>query len=415
MASGTPPAPCTTASWLPWRRADVNTSSRVYGSSGRERYLSQSKSRGGFCSNQSRSCSGVSWRNSGVSSSSSAGSSSSGRTTPSGGAPAATAPGWSSSRGAWGSSASSSTSHGSSSSASGTGGSGGGSWPGGCGVSSATSGSSALPAATAAGSSPSGCANSARCGEAPSASRSWRWTSSGSAPCRRLSSRCSRMASSSSPMPRLRRLLGPDGAVLTGPLRTVQRGVRGRDQGVLAVARGRRGERGSAERGGHLERAVALQQRQVERLDPPPDALRELEGTVEIGLGQRDRHLLAAVAGGLVDLARRLAQDAGDLAQDHVALQVPVGVVDALEVVDVEHDEPHLGAVALRPLDLLGDDLLEAAVVEEAGQLVRDRLALDGLVEVDVLHRHRGLVGQVGEELALARREAAVAAGDRDD
>ena len=35
------------------------------------RYLSQSKSRGGFCSNQSRSCSGVSWRNSGVSSSTS--------------------------------------------------------------------------------------------------------------------------------------------------------------------------------------------------------------------------------------------------------------------------------------------------------------------------------------------------------
>ena len=87
---------------------------------------------------------------------------------------------------------------------------------------------------------------------------------------------------------------------------------------------------------------VAVEQRQLERLDPLPDALGEAVRAVEVGLRQRDRHLLAAVARGLVDLARRLAQDARDLAQDHVALHVPVGVVDALEVVDVEHDQAHL-------------------------------------------------------------------------
>ena len=84
---------------------------------------------------------------------------------------------------------------------------------------------------------------------------------------------------------------------------------------------------------------------------------------------------------------------------------VAVGVVDALEVVDVEHDQAHVAAEALGALDLLEDDLLEAAVVEEAGQLVGDRLALDRLVQVDVLDRDAGLLGEVGEQLALAGGE----------
>ena len=45
-------------------------------------------------------------------------------------------------------------------------------------------------------------------------------------------------------------------------------------------------------------------------------------------------------------------------------------------------------------------------MVEQAGQLVGDRLALDRLVEVDVLDRDAGLVGEVGEQLALARRRS---------
>ena len=72
-------------------------------------------------------------------------------------------------------------------------------------------------------------------------------------------------------------------------------------------------------------------------------------------------------------------------------------------------------AVAAGALDLGGHDLLEAPVVEEAGELVGDRLALHGLVQVDVLDRDRRLVGEVGEQLALAVREGAVAARDGDD
>ena len=54
-------------------------------------------------------------------------------------------------------------------------------------------------------------------------------------------------------------------------------------------------------------------------------------------------------------------------------------------------------------LDLDRHDLLEAAVVEQPGQLVGDRLALHGLVQVDVLDRHRRLAGEVVEQLPLGR------------
>ena len=153
---------------------------------------------------------------------------------------------------------------------------------------------------------------------------------------------------------------------------------------------------------------------QLEGLDLGADALRELERAVQAGLWQRDRHLLAAVAGGLVHLARGLAQHAGDLAQHVVALEVAVGVVDALEVVDVEHDQPELLLEPAHALDLRGHDLLEAAVVEEAGELVRDRLALDRLVQADVLDRDRRLAREIGEELLLALGEGAAGPRDRD-
>ena len=74
---------------------------------------------------------------------------------------------------------------------------------------------------------------------------------------------------------------------------------------------------------------VAVGHRQLERLDPPADALGELVGALEVGQRQRHGHLLAAVAGRLVDVTRGLAQNARDRAQHVVAGEVAVGVVDA--------------------------------------------------------------------------------------
>ena len=54
--------------------------------------------------------------------------------------------------------------------------------------------------------------------------------------------------------------------------------------------------------------------------------------------------------------------------------------------------------------------------LDRPGQLVGDRLALDGLVQADVLDRHGRLAGEVVEQLALVVAErAARCAADRDD
>ena len=45
-------------------------------------------------------------------------------------------------------------------------------------------------------------------------------------------------------------------------------------------------------------------------------------------------------------------------------------MVDALEVVDIQHDEAHVVAVCLSPSDQISDLLLEGAVVAEAGEPV---------------------------------------------
>ena len=160
----------------------------------------------------------------------------------------------------------------------------------------------------------------------------------GSAPCRRLSSRCSRMASSSSPIAP-ERLATPARRGVTPPARC---GSCPRAWPRRAPRRRRRSARPCRRRSPGS--AAAPKARGDARARPLPsssgmssasialaDALGELVGALEVGLGQHDGELLAAVAGGLVDLARGLAQHARDLAQHDVALLVAVGVVDRLK------------------------------------------------------------------------------------
>ena len=82
-----------------------------------------------------------------------------------------------------------------------------------------------------------------------------------------------------------------------------------------------------------------------------------------------------------------------------------VGVIDLLEVVEVEHHQPQVLVEALRPADLGVHDLLEAAMVEEAGQVVGDGLGGHQLVEVHVLQRNAGLAREIAEEVALGLGE----------
>ena len=87
-------------------------------------------------------------------------------------------------------------------------------------------------------------------------------------------------------------------------------------------------------------------------------------------LQQDHAELLPAVAADHVDPAQAGGQRVGQRAQDVVADQMPEAVVDVLEVVEVDHGQADLAACAPAALDLVGEAVLEAAVIVEAGEAV---------------------------------------------
>ena len=76
-------------------------------------------------------------------------------------------------------------------------------------------------------------------------------------------------------------------------------------------------------------------------------------GRIGVRLGHDDHEFLAAVATHEVDRPDVRAQDVGDFAQDGVAGHVAVGVVDPLEVVEVDQDDRARPLVAGRALELV--------------------------------------------------------------
>ena len=111
--------------------------------------------------------------------------------------------------------------------------------------------------------------------------------------------------------------------------------------------------------------------------DGAPDALGDLERLVRRRLREQDRELLAAEPGRHVVLAELLAEDLRDPGEDRVAGQVPVGVVDVAQQVEVGHDQRHRPLEAARPAELVAERGREVARVVEAGLRVDARLGLE--------------------------------------
>jgi hypothetical protein len=101
-------------------------------------------------------------------------------------------------------------------------------------------------------------------------------------------------------------------------------------------------------------------------------------------------------------------QRVGDRAQQLVAGGVAAGVVDRLEVVEVEDHGAERRAVAARAGDLLADADLHRAVVEDAGERVGAGDVLDVLVGLGVAAGERGQAGdRLGRVLVLVVDAAA--------
>ncbi len=169
---------------------------------------------------------------------------------------------------------------------------------------------------------------------------------------------------------------------------------------------------GVGEAPGHGDAVRAAIAREGLPLEGPPHAVRHAEGRAGVRLGEEHRKLLAAVAAGEIGAAHRGAEDLAEASNGGVAGGMAEGVVDLLEVVEVEEGDGDRRVVAAVPGPLLREPRLEIAPRGQSGELVRDRdlpvarsverrgqrgeqrAQLRLAVRIDRLGRHEGEVGE---------------------
>ena len=116
-------------------------------------------------------------------------------------------------------------------------------------------------------------------------------------------------------------------------------------------------------------RRDAVQRRRVVA-DAVDDGSADPLGAVLVGVGEQDGELVAAQPRDHVGVADGAAQQAADGDQELVAGVVAEGVVDLLEVVEVEQQQRAARAVAPAPLEVALELGVEAAPVGQAGEHV---------------------------------------------
>ncbi len=129
-------------------------------------------------------------------------------------------------------------------------------------------------------------------------------------------------------------------------------------------------------RGGDVEGALG---------DGATDPLGDLERLLDRRLGQQDAELLAPETGGDVVVAELGAEDLGDTAENRVAGEVPVGVVDLAQEIEVDHQHRERVAVAHCPCQLVGEHAREVTCVVET------RLGIDTRLLLQAGHCQRAL------------------------
>ena len=187
------------------------------------------------------------------------------------------------------------------------------------------------------------------------------------------------------------------------------------DVGRAHDARDRRGIRGDfhdTDAHAHREHAVLPDEAVV--TDRLTQRLRDAQRLLERAVREQHPELVAAETGERIARAHARLQDAGDLPQQLISRRVPAGVVDQLELIEIEIQEhlPALGVLA-DALDRAGEAVLELAPVDEAGERIVARLIVQRAVHAallaDVVEHHDG-ADQVSR--AIAYRRGGVLDGD---
>src|SRR5689334_21862557 len=187
------------------------------------------------------------------------------------------------------------------------------------------------------------------------------------------------------PQPTMTRSRTPDAKsarggdpVAAGALGAVDRLVGAREEALQRELRADRGRGADAD--GHLHGGDVLPHLDRVRLDLRANALGRHQRLVGGHFRLQHEELLAAEARDQVDGAHAREQQRGERLQARVPREVPVAVVDRLEMVDVDHEERERRARALGARLVVLEALGELAPVGEAGERVVLRELLELLV-----------------------------------
>lgn len=99
-----------------------------------------------------------------------------------------------------------------------------------------------------------------------------------------------------------------------------------------------------------------------------------------IGVNQQYREFLATVAKDQVEIAYRAADNVGDADDNLVAAWVAMAIVDAFEMIDIDHQEAGLAGLPVAQADFPLDLRKHVRTIAEAGQRVCERRAYGLLV-----------------------------------
>ena len=134
---------------------------------------------------------------------------------------------------------------------------------------------------------------------------------------------------------------------------------------------------------------------------------------VGIGLREHHRKLVPSHPRDDVRLAQALPQQPGDALEYVVAYPVAEGVVDVLEIIEVDEQHGPGGAIPSRALGLPGQFVLEVTSIEQAGEKImvhhvfeaaREFLALGNVLDLSDRVERRPLFVPDHGQTAMGRR-----------
>ena len=131
------------------------------------------------------------------------------------------------------------------------------------------------------------------------------------------------------------------------------------------------------------------------------------------GFRHQDDELVAAVAGHDVGLAAPLFEQPAHARQHQVAFQMAEGVVDFLELVEIDQHDRERASGAGSALPLRRECFPEEAPRLDAGQAVGDGLLLQFLEDERVVQRGGQQVGQRAHDQHILRGEGVLPRGSR--